>query len=108
MIQTRIYLDESSTLFKTFKKRGFIEEFGYKGSFFIWLDDKPSIGELVYVDSSCVSKHKTDFGTYLQNKRKRVILRIDDLCQTVMLLHDDSIIRGLQLKCHEENDLNWI
>lgn len=104
MIQVKIHLDKKSTLFKNFKKRGFIDK--SDDSVFIWLGMKPCIGELIAISSYCVDDK--NFQRYLQNKNDNVYLRIMDLCQRHMMLKSEKEgINVISIKCIEEIPSNW-
>jgi len=96
MIQTYIYLDKTSSLYKNLKKRGIIDAFGE--SLFIWLKYKPSIGELISIDA-CTIDGECKLKTFLTNRHKSIILRITDLCQERMYNSDIDVLR---LKCYED------
>jgi hypothetical protein len=105
MIQTRIYLPQSSYLFKTLKKKNLLEN--EKGSpLFIWLNYKPCIGELIEINPSSIKEEKlTEF---LFNRNKSIVLRIIDLKQKWMSIQSDpNGITSISLKVYEEDD-NWL
>jgi hypothetical protein len=104
MIQTHIILDQNTSLFKNLKKRGFIRE--YNNAIFIWLKNKPSIGEIIEISSRSTNDEK--FYTFLENRNKNIILRITDLAQSYTHLKTDKEgIDTLVLKCYEDS-VDWL
>ena len=103
MIQTHLFLDKNTTLFKNLKKRGHLQ---YNDSLLIWLNIKPSIGELIEISSSTVTDY--ELKKFLSNRNKRIILRIIDLLQLRFNLGTQhNGIDTLHLKCYEDS-ADWI
>jgi hypothetical protein len=103
MIQTHLILDKKTTLFKNLKKRGFLD---FQDSIFILLNNKPSIGELIEINSYSTSNE--EFKKFLSYRNKSIILRITDLSQTHFNLARDKMwLDILKLKCYEES-ADWI
>jgi len=104
MIQTHIILDKKTPLFKNLKKRGFTK--GYSDTIFIWLTNKPNIGELIEITAR--STRDEDFGLFLENRNKSIVLRITDLAQShTHLKSDKNGIDLLYLKCYEDS-VDWL
>ena len=105
MIQVIIHLEKTTSLFKNLKRRGFLEDFNE--AVFVWMKQKPAIGELTTIDSYCVNDE--EFKTYLQNRNKPIMLRITDLSYHHMILRTDKNgIDIIDLKCYEDSTVNWI
>ena len=106
MIQTHIHLPKSSYLFKTLKKKKLLYPSSGE-SLFIWLNYKPTIGELIEISSHNVKDKK--LRDYLHYRNKPIIVRIIDLKkQDYMPLKSEPIgITVLNLKVYEDNSVNW-
>lgn len=123
LIQVRIHLDESTSLFKTLKKKKLFDK--DTTILFIWLKYKPNIGELVEINYSSIEvstyQHPHDeLRKFLYRRRKPITLRIDDLIQSYSpgKLYDEEYdgkekvktnetgISCIHLKAHEETE-NW-
>lgn len=98
MILTYIHLNKSTYLFRTLKKRGFLEH--WNDALYIELVHKPNIGELL--DIGTQSNHRAKkFRQYLLNRNKAIILRIDDLMSSSIITTDyKSTV--INLKAHED------
>jgi hypothetical protein len=104
MIQVRIYLDKSSKLFKDLNKKKLLERGGK--CLFVQMKHKPNVGELIYLDSCSVGKHEDELINFFNNRRSRVIIRVDDLMIKTFNLKSESFT-CIAIKCHEENNINW-
>ena len=105
MIQVIIHLEKTTSLFKNLKRRGFLED--YSETVFVWMKQKPAIGELTTIDSYCV--HDKAFETYLQNRNKPIVLRITDLSYHHMRLKtNNNGIDVIHLKCYEDSTVSWL
>ena len=96
MIQTYIHLPKNSYLFKTLMKKEIINN-SSNGALFIWLKNKPNIGELIEINFVTAGKNEK-LSQYLCNINKSIIVRITDLKQSFTPMRENDGMNILNLK----------